>query len=317
MRGHNLPFRYLKINKKKSNREVSDDSLIQREIHGRSKIHAFAWGGMLALILPLAWISVRYQAQDVWQSWTESQELRKPSYTETIHAADLFRTRANTWSNLAYVLVGFYCIALGMHDRAQASTTKRNYVLDTPAMSILMGVACCYLGFGSGLFHASLTRWGQQLDVGAMYAPLLVCIAINLGRYLPRAWRLSEDVSLPVWSVLVASVVLIAALLYHYKWSMSSSLVLPFHILTVIAFAIADSIPLPRGLHRSTLQKRWLLIAFVSLSLAITFRQLDVAGRFGTPDTLFQGHALWHLLTAASLGTMYVYYRSESLVRRS
>jgi len=317
MRGHNLPFRYLKINKKKSNREVSDDSLIQREIHGRSKIHAFAWGGMLTLILPLAWISVRYQAQDVWQNWTESQELRKPSYTETIHAADLFRTRANTWSNLAYVLVGFYCIALGMHDRAQASTTKRNYVLDTPAMSILMGIACCYLGIGSGLFHASLTRWGQQLDVGAMYAPLLVCIAINLGRYLPRVWRLSANVSLPVWSVLVASVVLIAALLYHYKWSMSSSLVLPLHILTVIAFAIADSIPFSRGLHRSRLQKRWLLIAFVSLALAITFWQLDVAGRFGTPDTFLQGHALWHLLTAASLGAMYMYYRSESLGSRS
>ena len=269
------------------------------------------------LILSLAWISERYQDQNVWQNWTESQEFRKPSYTEAIHAADLFRTQANTWSNLAYVLVGFYCIALGMHDRAYASTTGRNYVLDTPAMSILMGVACCYLGIGSGLFHASLTRWGQQLDVGAMYAPLLVCIAINLGRYLPRAWRVNANLTLPVWPVLVACVVIVSALLYHYKWSMSSSQVLPLHILTVIAFAIADSIPLPRGLHRSRLQKRWLLIAFVSLELAITFRQLDVAGRFGTPDTFLQGHALWHLLTAASLGAMYMYYRSESLVGRS
>lgn len=288
-----------------------------QKLEKNGEIHVFAWVGLIVLILPLAWFSYRYQDQNVWQNWTESHELRKPSYTEAIHAADFFRTRANTWSNLAYVLVGFYCIALGMHDLAHALPTKRNYLLETPAMSILMGVACCYLGLGSGLFHASLTRWGQQLDVGAMYAPLLVCIAINLGRYLPRAWRLNTGITLPIWKVLVASVVLIAALLYHYKWSMSSSLVLPLHILTVIAFAIADSIPLPRGLHRSTLQKRWLLIAFVSLSLAITFRQLDVAGRFGTPDTLFQGHALWHLLTAASLGTMYVYYRSESLVSRS
>jgi len=142
---------------------------MQSDIHTHSKVHALAWGGVLMLILPLAWFSVRCQGQDVWRSWPESSELRKPSYTEAIHAADLFRTQANTWSNLAYVLVGFYCIALGMHDRPHASTTRRNYVLDTPAMSILMGVACCYLGIGSGLFHASLTRWGQQLDVGAMY----------------------------------------------------------------------------------------------------------------------------------------------------
>jgi len=53
------------------------------------------------------------------------------------------------------------------------------------------------------------------------------------------------------------------------------------------------------------------------MALAITFRQLDVAGRFGTPDTFLQGHALWHLLTAASLGAMYMYYRSESLVSQS
>ena len=280
-------------------------------------VHLFAWGCLLALGLVLCGLSARFQAGNAWQNWTESHELRKPSYTEAIHVADLFRTKANTWSNLAYVLVGFYCIALGIHDREHASATKLNYVFDTPAMSILMGVACCYLGIGSGLFHASLTRWGQQLDVGAMYAPLLVCIAINLGRYLPREFRVNASLQLPIWILLATSVVLVAALLYHYKWSMSSGQVLPLHILAIVAFAVMDCIPLLRGTHRITLRKRWLFIAFVSLALAIAFRQLDVAGRFGTPDTFLQGHALWHLLTAASLGAMYMYYRSESFLSQS
>ncbi|MFN6127501.1 MAG: ceramidase domain-containing protein [Planctomycetota bacterium] len=279
-------------------------------------IHAFAWGGVLAIVLPLAWMSDRTQGQNVWQGWIESQEFRKPNYTEAIRAADLFRTQANTWSNLAYVLVGLYCIGLGATDLRSTSRTRRNYVLDTPAMTILMGIACCYLGIGSGLFHASLTRWGQQLDVGAMYTPLLVCIAINLGRYFPRMWRVSSDLTFPVWPVLVTCVVIVAALLYYYKWSMPASQVLPVHILMVIAFAVADCIPYPRGIQHSTLRKRWLLISLSCLALAITFRQLDVAGRFGTPDSLVQGHALWHLLTAASLGAMYVYYRSESVVER-
>jgi hypothetical protein len=184
-------------------------------------------------------------------------------------------------------------------------------------MSFLMGAACCYLGIGSGLFHASLTRWGQQLDVGSMYTPLLACIAINLGRYSPRAWRVNANLTLPVWPVLVACVVIVSALLYHYKWSMPASQVLPLHILTIIAFAVVDCIPYPRGSHHSTLHKRWLPISFACLALAITFRQLDVAGRFGTPDSLVQGHALWHLLTAASLGAMYMYYRSEEVASRS
>jgi hypothetical protein len=47
------------------------------------------------------------------------------------------------------------------------------------------------------------------------------------------------------------------------------------------------------------------------LVLAVLFRQLDVARKFGTPESWIQGHALWHLLTALALGSMYLYYRSE------
>ncbi len=279
-------------------------------------LHVFAWGGVFVFALALIWINHRYQGQNVWQNWVESNEFRKPIYTEAIHAADLIRTQANTWSNLAYVLVGLYCIALGLRDRRHLSATHRNYVLDTPAMSFLMGVACCYLGIGSGLFHASLTRWGQQLDVGAMYTPLLVCIAINLGRYLPRELRIQGNRKLPVLNALVASVVIVAALLYHHKWSMSASQVLSILILTVVAFSVVDCIPKAIVPSRSTLHKRWLVASLIALALAIFFRQTDVAGRFGTPDTLIQGHALWHLLTAASLGAMYLYYRSEAVVGR-
>jgi hypothetical protein len=47
------------------------------------------------------------------------------------------------------------------------------------------------------------------------------------------------------------------------------------------------------------------------LVLAVVCRQTDVRGRFTGPDAWLQGHALWHVLTAASLGAMYAYLRSE------
>lgn len=284
-------------------------------------IHVVAWGTVGLLVLLLGVTAEFYRGQNIWHTWIESHELRSSNYAETIHADDLFRTRANTWSNLAYVLVGIYAICFGWLDRCNTNSINRNYVTKTPAMSFLFGVACCYLGFGSGLFHASLTRWGQQLDVGSMYAPLLACIAINLGRYAP--WFPSirtmsnPSTQVPTWPPLVAGVIVISYLLYHYKWSMSSGQVLPLHIAIVSGFAIADFIPGSwsfslRRLRTYSIHRRWLAVSLLAMILAVTCRQLDVAGKFSTPESWFQGHAVWHLLTAASLASMYLYYRSES-----
>ena len=275
-------------------------------------VHAVAWVGTGVFVGVLTVLVERYKGQNVWSSWVASGELRKTNYAEAIHMADVFRTQANTWSNLAYVLVGLYAVGLGMYDWTHRSSRDSNYVVSTPAMSILFGIACCYLGLGSGLFHASLARWGQQLDVGAMYAPLLVCIAINIGRYLSMIPGLGGIGRVPSWPLLATLVIISCYLLFRYKWSMSSSQVLPAHILIVIVFAIIDSIP-PR---RNLLGVRWLVVAGLSLVLAILCRQLDIAGRFSTAESWLQGHALWHVLTANSLGCMYGYYRSEVVACR-
>lgn len=269
-------------------------------------IHAFAWGGLLALVLLLLGASHSYNGRNIWSGWTESRELRRPAYAERVYPDDLLRTRANSWSNLAYVLVGFYAIALGCHDQRRNPPGDGNYLIHTPAMSILFGLACCYLGFGSGLFHASLTRWGQQLDVAAMYSPLVVFIAINLGRWIPVVNTPDRPEGFPTWPILTGLVLVTSFLLYQYKWSMRSGVVLPTLILTVGAFALLDRF---RPEHRLTL--RWLVLSTVALMAARVCWQLDVAGKFSGPDGWLQGHAVWHLLTGLSLASVYLFYRSE------
>jgi hypothetical protein len=56
---------------------------------------------------------------------------------------------------------------------------------------------------------------------------------------------------------------------------------------------------------------RWCVASLASLAAAVFFRQIDVAGRFTGPDAWLQGHVLWHVFTATSLGTGYMYFRSE------
>ena len=269
-------------------------------------IHALAWGGILVIVLALIGISNHYAGQNVWSDWTESRELRKPGYAERIYPEEVFRTQANTWSNLAYVLVGLYAIGLGCHDMRRGVAVQGGYLVNTPAMSILFGVMCCYLGFGSGLFHASLTRWGQQLDVAAMYSPLVVFIAINLGRWIPRVNALDGQGGFSTWPVLACLVLVASFLLYHYKWSMSSGVVLPTLILSVGVFALFD-----RFRPHCRLRHRWLVVSVVALIAARICWQLDVAGKFSDPDAWLQGHAVWHVLTGISLAGTYLFYRSE------
>jgi len=269
-------------------------------------VHCFVWSVIVLAVLVLVGISRAGQGRNMWGDWRQSSELRRPVYAERVYIDDVFRTRANTWSNLAYVVVGLYGIAIGWHDLRRPSPGAAGSLVQTPALSLAFGVACCYLGAGSGLFHASLTRLGQQLDVAAMYVPLLVLIAMNLGRWVPHLSFGRRHRNLPTWPILIVLVGLAGVFLFLYKWSMSSRIVLCTLIGTLGLLAVLDRFRVPRKMGVC-----WLAWSCLALVAAVICRQLDIAGRFTGPDAWLQGHALWHILTGLSLGCIYIYYRSE------
>jgi len=269
-------------------------------------VHRFAWGGLLLLVLLVAGLSQIYRGKNIWSGWAESRELRHHAYAERIYVEDLLRTRANSWSNLAYVVVGLYALALGWQDRRLGPAPNGGYLVRTPGMSLLFGACCCYLGLGSGFYHASLTRVGQQVDVAAMFMPLLVLCAINLGRWVPRLKLSRSGQGICTWPFLTALSLVSAILLFRYKWSIRTGVVMNTLILTLTAFALLDLV-----------QRRWklpaplILISGAALVSARLCWQWDIDGKFSGPDTWFQGHSVWHLLTALSLAGMYFYYRLE------
>ena len=230
-----------------------------------ARAHGFVWGTVAVIALALWGVTLSAREQNVWAGWRESGELRRPAYRERIYAREVFRTRANTWSNLGYIVVGLYGIALGWRDLREE---KRDaYLVRTPALSLAFGTACCCLGIGSGLFHASLTRLGQQLDVASMYPPLMVMIAVGIGRWIP-ALRLGSR-TLPTWPVLLVLTALASGLLFYYKWSMSSPLVL-----YSLVGSVAASTLLARFCASRMLDGRWLSASSAALVAAVFCRQL-------------------------------------------
>ena len=267
-----------------------------------ARAHGFVWSTVAVIALALWWVTQTATEQNVWAGWRESGELRRPAYRERIYEREVFRTRANTWSNFGYIVVGLYGIALGCRDLREQK--RAAYLVRTPALSFAFGAVCCFLGIGSGLFHASLTRLGQQLDVASMYPPLMMMIAVGLGRWIP-ALRLGAR-SLPTWPLLLVLVALASGLLLYFKWSMSSPIVL-----YSLVGSVATVTLIARFCSSRKLDGRWLAASSAALVVAVFCRQLDIAGRFSGPDAWAQGHALWHVLTALSLGCVYAFYRSE------
>ncbi len=271
-------------------------------------LHGMAWGGTLAVALAVGVVAATASERGPWDDWVAARELHRPTYAERIHPEQLLRTRANTWSNLAYCLVGFYTCGLSVRDWRHAAVPAGTLV-STPGLGIVFGVACVWLGLSSGLFHASLTRLGQQFDVAAMYGPLLALLAIVAARASPKRVSLPggrPGQKLPIWPLLAGIVVAAEVLLFFYKWSISSRVVLWSLIGCITATSLAELALRPQRF-------RSVLLAWAGgfLAAAVACRQLDVMGRFSSPDSWFQGHAVWHVLTAASLGAMVLHERSE------
>lgn len=180
----------------------------------------------------------------------------------------------NAWSNLAFLFVG-------------ALALRR----PVSALAALFAVSCALLAAGSFLFHATITREMQWLDMVGTYAAIVAVIA----RGAVAAFGVR-----PAAAIAAA---LAADLLFAiFKWSIPSTVALPL-LLGVLA------VPIARVTREGRRSLRAALLPVLLMAVALLFRQLDVAGIWCLPESRFyQGHALWHLLTAASLGAAFFFF---------
>lgn len=277
----------------------SAPSTTQTRVPARMRVIAFVLCITATLLTYVLFVA--YRDVNVWEGFRAAKAFLYPVASDPVFPDSIFRTRANAWSNLAYVYVGLFAIVACISDLRRRSLG--NFLAASPEYSLFFGLSCVYLGIGSGIFHASLTHWGQQLDVASMYSTLVALIALNLGRLHPRIARLGGVSTAWLW---IPMAIAVDVLLYLYKWSMSSGVVLPTLIGTVCIFGLAARL---RG--RTQIDVRWLFGAFATLIIAVGCRRLDAVGPLADPKIWLTGHALWHCYTAACLGCMYVYYRSE------
>ncbi|MBK9328207.1 MAG: hypothetical protein IPM95_02605 [Sphingobacteriales bacterium] len=57
-----------------------------------------------------------------------------------------------------------------------------------------------------------------------------------------------------------------------------------------------------------------IVASLITFLIATTVWLLDITDKLCSPTSIFQGHSLWHLLTAVSIFLAYLFYRSEEFL---
>ena len=209
---------------------------------------------------------------------------------------------ANSWSNLGFVAIGLLVLADAGRRRRGTSrmVTDDRYVL-------LYGAVGVFLGMGSFAFHGSMRAWGGYADVLSMHAFLSFILAYDLARIHGEAWSWFFG-----WfgGLLVAFT---AAVLWlppeHGK-----TLFAVFVLVTLIVEA-GVSYPALRPWSPARIDARrmpWFWAGLGSFAVANLIWNLSrTRGVWCDPLSLVQGHAVWHLLSAVSVGCFYRYLRDE------
>lgn len=211
----------------------------------------------------------------------------------------LIRQPANTLSNLGFVFAGLAIAAhLGRARRRRTPPLRRNPMTETRLYPGIYACLVALLGPGSMALHASLRDWGGVLDIVSMNIYVSFLFMYGLLR-----WRRISAAQF-VAGYLALNVLLLAIKLTYGHGSEA------FGVVAALALWVELNI---RRSGRMQADLRWLLAGAGSFLLAFAIWLPSRNGGFlCNPDSLLQGHAVWHLLSAAATLALYAYARSEN-----
>lgn len=216
---------------------------------------------------------------------------------------------SNTWSNLGYLVVGLICISVAIRDHKYSQRHMvSNFLAKYPGFSFLIGISCVYLFVGSFMYHASLTWTFQKIDQTGMYAVLLSMVAYNIFKMFPTIRKKSGELISSHKHIIITTLVL-NLVFFFFLWRIGVMIITPALVLVLFASCF---IAMKRvSVIRSYTNNLKLTIATGVFAMAIWI--LDWTNILCAPESVFQGHALWHLLTATSILLLYFYFRGEEV----
>lgn len=262
----------------------------------------------------------------------------------------LLREPVNTLGNLGFVVAGVAMLVVLGRDLSTGRRRDNPFVGATP-VALLYASASIFLGPGSMLMHGTHTRFGAWIDNVSMVAYILVPCLFNLARlgrwtdrtfftvyaalvtiYAAGYWFVAPDlgIGLELFDVSIA-IWVISEVLYRW-WSplvrWLSGLV-GFLVGAVFGITPAEIIASPGeywwvvlfwvpalvATHTAEGRRRYLPWYWLGVASFVGAYAIWLTGKAGTPqcdpDSLIQGHAIWHLLSALATWCFFRFLRTE------
>ncbi len=205
---------------------------------------------------------------------------------------------SNTYSNLAYVLIGLLIV---WGNKGKEGNGGKNLMMSSSAYPITYGVTVFAIGAGSFFYHGSLTEIGRWFDWFGMYLYASFIVLYNASR-LRRLSGAQFVIAYTIFNIILA------AIIFNTAPSVRQQI---FGLLIALTLILEY---LVRRRDKPQVESKFLYVALGCLVAAYTIWILDRDRILCAPTSWMQGHAAWHILTAAATGLMFVYYRSERTI---
>lgn len=205
---------------------------------------------------------------------------------------------ATTYSNVVFLAAGFWLLR-----RAARVGVAGRPMAHRPLTLLLAGIVI-FIGFGSGLFHASVTEWAGWLDLMGAAAFLTFFVlheaALVLGedhRWIVRRWTLA-----------IAG---LGGALWFLDNGAGKFVLAPLFV----AALVLNRIVVRRG--ATPRPERWFWAGLGLYGAGAIVMELSRTGRpWCDPSSLLQPHAAWHGLAALAIVCFALYLRGEPVTRR-
>ncbi|UJR11853.1 hypothetical protein I4U23_016033 [Adineta vaga] len=244
--------------------------------------------------LSICLIAIRYE-------WTGQSKQTTTGYCEKAQQGWI-KEPINTWSCLGFIVIG-----LIIASQMQWGSLKNNANIFTRSdfMPIFFSSLVICLGPGSMVMHATYTQLGGQLDHLSMSFVAAFLVAYSGQRLFCTNIKYFAIIFIFVLITCEISVQL------TIKIPMLGAIDnLVFAIFILLTFIIEILIVF---YQHSNIKKRWGIACLCTF--LISFFIWNLSKNYGLlcdPNSLFQGHATWHLLDALALYFLFLYYISEN-----
>ncbi len=266
----------------------------------------------LGVIITLSIPAEIFKDSDIWNKFEISDCGADQEFCE-FHGYDrLIRQPSNTWSNMVYLFFGVIFFTYAIKDKKDKIKDRHNFVTRYTSYSIVLGVVMVFLSFASFMFHASLIEFTRKLDITGVVASVMVLFSYSTLRlYGLMDFRKSELLFLRTYKLHILGIVV--GLILFFLSGFHGREVTGVLIVLIVLINLYTQIRY-RPIQSERVKFWYLIGGIVSIIISVSVWVLD-KGVMCSPESVFQLHALWHILTGVSIYLVYMFFRTEKLFK--